>query len=376
VYVDTLAPANGFSSAELQRFSQLTDQVLYQLDLDTFGQPTDIDQNGHVIMLLTPAVNALSPAAKCSSQGYVAGFFDGTDLVTDPHSNHGEIFYSIVPDPTGTKSCAHTVAAVDDIVPATFLHELQHMISFGQHVVAHGGEAEEGWLDEGLSLIAEELGARYYEAKFPPPTGRTNAGQLFPDSAEAFISEKLFSSYEYLTLPDTVSLTLHSDDQGGLSWRGADWLLMRYAGDQHGAGLYATLDQSNLTGLANLSNAMGLPFPQLFANFSVALFTDSIPGTARTAVAPQFRFTSRNLRQLYQALFNAAQGEDGITRPFPISPRVLSLGAKLTGSMVPGTAAFFQLTTGTELVTLQFSTPDGHLFSGSLHSQVNVFRLF
>jgi hypothetical protein len=378
VYVDTLAPANGFSGAQLQGFSQLSDQVLYQLDLDAFGNPTDLDQNGHVILLLTPVVNALTNAADCNTEGYVAGFFIGTDLVSDPHSNHGEIFYSIVPDPSGTKSCAHTVASVDDIVPATFLHELQHMISFGQHAVAHGGDAEEGWLDEGLSLIAEELGARYYEAKFPPPTGRTNLNQLFPDSAEAFISEKLFSSYEYLTAPDTLSLTLHSDDQGGLTWRGGDWLLMRYVGDQKGSGVYATLDQSNLTGLANLASATGMPFPQLFGNFAVALFTDSLVGLPRATVPAQYRFSSRNLRQLYQALYNAAQGQDGITQPFPLAPRVLAAGAKLSGSMVPGTAAFFRLTAaaGSGSVTLQFSTPGGQQFPVSLHSQVNVFRLF
>src|SRR5262249_22082659 len=210
------------------------------------------------------------------------------------------------------------------IVPATFLHELQHMISFGQHAVAKAGNAEEGWLDEGLSLIAEELGAKYYEAKFPPPTGRTNANQLFPDSAEAFISEKLFSSYVYLTAPDTLSLTLHSDDQPGLSWRGGDWLLMRYVGDQAGSGVYLTLDQSNLTGLANLANAVGMPFPQLFGNFGVAVFTDSLLNLPRTTAPAQYRFSSRNLRQLYQALFNAAQGQDGITQPFPVTPRVLA----------------------------------------------------
>src|SRR5207245_5237781 len=156
----------------------------------------------------------------------------------------GEIFYSIVPDPGSTVSCRHTVAQVEGAIPSTFLHEVQHMISFGQHALVHGGHSEEGWLDEGLSLVAEELGARYYEAKFPPPSGRTNPNQIFPDSAENFIVGQLVDSYDYLTKPDTLSLTLHSDDEGGLSWRGGDWLLLRYVGDQKGAGVYATLVQS------------------------------------------------------------------------------------------------------------------------------------
>jgi hypothetical protein len=56
----------------------------------------------------------------------------------------------------------------------------------------------------------------------------------------------------------------------------------------------------------------------------------------------------------------------------------VAAGTKLNGSMVPGTAAFFQLSTaaGSGSVTLQFSTPDGQQFPVFLHSQVNVFRLF
>ena len=40
------------------------------------------------------------------------------------------------------------------------IHEFQHMISFNQHVLVRGGNAEETWLNEGLSSFAEELGGR------------------------------------------------------------------------------------------------------------------------------------------------------------------------------------------------------------------------
>jgi hypothetical protein len=105
VYVDTLAPPNGFTSSQLTGFGQLFDQTLFVLDLDAFGTPSDIDQNARVIMLLSPVVNGLVSASQCDSQGYIAGFFDGFDLVsTDTSSNRGEIFYSVVPDPNGTFS--------------------------------------------------------------------------------------------------------------------------------------------------------------------------------------------------------------------------------------------------------------------------------
>jgi hypothetical protein len=75
LYVDTLAPANGFTPAQLQAFGQLFDQTLYPIDTAAFGPPSDIDHNGRVIMLMSPAVNALTSASTCQTQGFVAGFF-------------------------------------------------------------------------------------------------------------------------------------------------------------------------------------------------------------------------------------------------------------------------------------------------------------
>src|SRR5690348_1772992 len=190
IYVDTLTPANGFTSSQLNAFGQLFDQTLYPIDTTAFGPPTDVDQNGHVIMLMTPVVNKLTSPTDCVKNGYIAGFFDEEDLgapPSDPNSNNGEIFYSIVPDPTGLSSCAHTADDVGFSVPSTFMHELQHLISFSQHVVVHNGSSEYGWLDEGLSIVAEELGSLYYEQKCPGTACRTNADQIFPDSSQGFV---------------------------------------------------------------------------------------------------------------------------------------------------------------------------------------------
>src|SRR5205823_240795 len=127
IYVDTLAPANGFTDTQLQAFGALFDHTLYPIDTLAFGPPTDVDQNGHVIMLMSQTVNALTTASECQTQGYVAGFFDEEDLgggTSDPNSNNGEIFYSIVPDPNGASSCAHGADDVGFSVPGTFVHEL------------------------------------------------------------------------------------------------------------------------------------------------------------------------------------------------------------------------------------------------------------
>ena len=377
IYMDAAAPTGGFTSDQLQAFGQLFDQTFYPIDTTAFGPPTDIDQNGHVIMLMTPVVNSLTTSSDCQTQGYVAGFFEEDDLggVGSADSNNGEIFYTVVPDPNGTKSCAHTVDDVGLDVPATFMHELQHLISFSQHVVARNGNPEYGWLDEGLSIVAEELGSLYYENKYPPPSGRTSPSQLFPDSSQGFIASFLYDSYQYALLPDTASVTLHDDSEDGFSWRGGDWLLMRWLGDQMGTGIFKKLDQNTLTGVANIESASGQPFPSLFANFGLSLFTDSIPNLPRATAPTVNRFTTRNVRQLWNRLFVTSSGSDV---PLSMPLQLFSIDTDTsTAIMDPGTGSYFRLDTPatSATVSIQFSGPGGSALPASLKPQLAIFRL-
>jgi len=379
LYVDTLTAANGFATGDLSGIGNLFDQTLYPIDINAFGQPSDIDQNGHLIMLMTPVVNALTPSADCKNSGYIAGFFTGYDLAsTSTDSNKGEVFYTVAPDPAGVSSCAHTVADIEFTVPATFLHEVQHLINFSQHVIVHNGsEAEEGWLDEGLSRIAEELGSLYYEQKFPPPSGRTNPLQLFPDSSQGFIGGVLTNSYAFLLKPDTATVTLHSDADDGLAWRGSVWLLMRWLGDVKGEEIYKRLEATTLTGTANIEAAAGESFQGLFADFGIALYTDSIPGVARSSIPQRDRFVTRNLRQLYAALFRAAGPSTDVPRAFPIVVQSIQANQGVSASMLPGTVSYYRVDTpaGSGPVQVRFATPAGVALGASLRPQVAIFRL-
>ena len=377
IYVDNAAPANGFTAQQLQDFGKYFDQTLYDLDLTAFGAPSDIDQNGHVIMLMSPVVNADTPASTCNTQGYVAGFFDQIDFVTsNSNSNQGEIFYSIVPDPTGTVSCSHSVTELGNSTPGTFLHELQHLINFSQHVVVSGGNDGASWLDEGMSIVAEELGSLYFEAKCPPPACRTNPSQIFPDSAQGFVANFLFDSYVYALRPDTASLTLHTDDQGGFSWRGGDWLLTRWLGDHSTPGFYQRLERGPAGGIADIEQAAGASFNQLFAQFGLTLYTDSLPGLPRNAVPAELRFVTRNVKQLWGRLFTISGPSTQIPRPDPIVPAAIGTSAT-SATLVPGTPTYYRLDTpaGTPAVTILFAPATGNSFSANLKPQVAIFRL-
>jgi hypothetical protein len=379
LYVDTLTAANGFATGDLSGIGNLFDQTLYPIDINAFGQPSDIDQNGHLIMLMTPVVNSLVTNADCQKDGYIAGFFTGYDLASrSTDSNQGEVFYTVAPDPAGVSSCAHTVSDIEFTVPATFLHEVQHLINFSQHVILHNAsEAEEGWLDEGLSRVAEELGSRYYERKFPPPTGRTNPLQLFPDSSQGFIGGVLTNSYAFLLKPDTATVTLHSDSDDGLAWRGSVWLLVRWLGDLKGEDIYKRLEATALTGTANIEAAAGESFQGLFADFGIALYTDSIPGVARSSIPQRDQFVTRNLRQLYAALFRAAGPSADVPRAFPIVVQSIPANQGVSASMLPGTVAYYRVDTpaGSGPVQVRFATPAGMALQASLRPQVAIFRL-
>ncbi|MGH7653447.1 MAG: hypothetical protein ACREN6_02175 [Gemmatimonadaceae bacterium] len=376
IYIDTLAPANGFTPTQLSNFGQLFDQTLYPIDTTAFGGPSDIDADGHIIMLMTPVVNADTPASTCASQGFVAGFFDSGDFGgSGTNSNNAEIFYSIVPDTTGSVSCAHGVGEVGNDVPGTFLHELQHLINYSQHVVIGGNAPSSSWLDEGMSIVAEELGSVYYEQKCPPPACRTNPAQLFPDSSQGFIQDFLYDSYQYAYLPDTATITLSTDDENGFSWRGGAWLFARWLGDQMGSSVYRQLEKGPSNGIADLQQVTGQSFPTLFSNFGIALYTDSLPGLPRTTAPPANRFVSRNVKQLWARLFTTSAGPDIPTA----SPLAL---VKITNDtstfvMLPGTMTFSRLDTPTNAatVTIQFSAPGGLPFSPLLFPQIAVFRL-
>ncbi len=377
------APPSGFADAQIAAFGNTFDLDLYTIDVATFGSPTDIDGNGRVIMLLSPIINALTPTDSCATQGYIAGFFDAIDLLPAQyqHSNGGEIFYALVPDPSATFSCAHTTTAVGTITPATFIHEFQHMISFGQHAILRSGNEEDAWLNEGLSHIAEELGSRYYERRFPSPTGRTDPGQEFPDSAQGFIAGDLYNSYHFLLDPtstaanDKASVSDWGSGDGTLVQRGAVWLFLRWLGDQQDSTIYGRLDQTTLTGVPNVESAAGgIPFPTLFGEYALALYTDSLPGVPRASIPPQFRFTSRNLRMFYG--IQNARNPTNFPVPFPIELKSLAPGTAVHSSMYPGTMDFYvlQAPTSGAATGLTFAPSTGSTFSSSLNAQVSVFR--
>lgn len=375
IYVDTAA-ASAFDDATIQSLGARLD-ALTPVVHDAFGAGSDVDANGRVLFLLTPVVNALVTAAECPSIGYVRGFFLGEDLTNAATSNASEIFYGYVPDPTGRWSCVHSADDVLADLPPTYVHELQHLVSFGEHVVARSGPTEEVWLNEGLSHLAEELGALYYEERFPAPLGRSSPAQIFPDSAGPFITPNLLASYRFLLTSAFYSLAGCAPGSFcTLAERGGTWLFLRWMADHLDAGFTRRLVQTSRTGRSNIEAASGEPLGQLLGDYAIAVVADSAVGAPRP-VSGRHRFTSRNLRQLYQALFEVFGLAGGVGRPFPIAPIVMEEGVAAFGTMRPSTAIYYRMGTrnSTPAVVLRLTDDALRPYSGGSGAQVSILRV-
>ena len=167
----------------------------------------------------------------------------------------------------------------------------------------------------------------------------------------------------------------HARERQALEERGAAWLFLRWLADQKDSTIFARLVQTNLTSVANVENVAAEPFPTLFGDWAIALWTDSIPGHPRSSVPPRNRFKSRNLRQIYHRLNSIAPTQ--FPRVYPLVPRSLAFGSGAESSMYPGTMEHFIVTTsGSDpAVGFRFARPDGQVFADALKAQLGVFRL-
>jgi hypothetical protein len=287
LYMDDAAPVPGLTDADIETLGELYDRVLYQTDVDFFGEPSDIDSNGRVMVLLSPTVNGLTPPG---SQGIVVGFFFGLDLF-DPNtpncpecdfSNDGELFYGLVPDPHGDFGDVRSRDRVLDVLPGVMIHETEHMINFNHKVfVNNRTDLEELWLSEGMAHMAEELGGDAADAG-----GDT-------DVANELYAINFGRADAYLQAPDTSSLTVVSGN-GTLGERGAAWLFLRWLADQYGDFIFRELAQAFENGVENIEDRTGETFFRLFADWSVAVWADdlNIPGLADRYQFPKWQLRS------------------------------------------------------------------------------------
>ncbi len=333
IYQDIDAPVGGLAAQDFQELGSVFDRELYRVATRAFGSESDLDRNGHVLILFTPIVNGMTETSQCS-QSFITGFFFPLDIDPmaegDNRSNQAELFYAIVPDPNGTLTCDHTVARVTRIVPVTFIHELQHMINFHQHVVVRAGNSEVTWLNESMSHMAEELAALHFEA-----LGQT-------DRFTAFSLGDLYNSYTYLRDPASYYL-LYSEGTGTLEERGAGWLFLRWLVDQFGLNVLRRLSETDLTSTENVVAATGEPMSKLLSDWFLANYVSDHPDI--NEIPDRLRYKTWNFRETYASLHS--QDRSLFDRPFPIVPPEFNGGIfDVSATVGGGSGAYFSVVQG------------------------------
>ena len=94
IYLDDhqLAGADAFTGDDIQQFGLLFDNYLYATDTTAFGRESDINGDGRIAILMTPAVNQLT--TDCTN-GRIVGYTFSNDLIPFAKgSNSREMFYT------------------------------------------------------------------------------------------------------------------------------------------------------------------------------------------------------------------------------------------------------------------------------------------
>jgi hypothetical protein len=359
VVADTANPVGGFTDVEYRSIGVTFDTLVDPVDRAAFGAPTDIDNNGHVILFFTRAVNELTTSG---SGSVVLGFFYQRDLfpkATAPGpcagSNVGELFYLLVPDSTGAvNSNKRTKNQVITFTNGTVAHEYQHLINASRRMYVNGAGTsfEEKWLDEGLAHTAEEL--NFWRASGRSPRSNLDAS-IFSDpkvaAAYATFQTNNFRRYQtYLQRPETQAPIGFDSGDDDLQTRGAIWNFLRFAADHLPVAsenaFWFSLVNSKTSGINNLTNALGAAPNSLLRDWAISVFLDD----NAAGVDPRFQEPSWNVRSILAA---------GTSAPFPLVTRPLADGVSTSVQLAGSGVSFMRFSVASGQDALLTVTSNG-----------------
>ena len=123
-------PAGGFVTQDFDDMASDFDDSIYATLIDYFGEPTDMDANSRIVVVISKVLNEF---------GGLSGFAGSTDLVPVgicPSSNEGEYYYSVAPDPTGVHGTPLSLEQSRRQTRGLLAHESAHIIQLGRRMMA------------------------------------------------------------------------------------------------------------------------------------------------------------------------------------------------------------------------------------------------
>lgn len=229
IYVD--APPDRWQ-ARIDSLGRAFDDHIVPVNTSLFGETTDLDGNGVVLVVMTPELVEAGGT-----------YCDGI------RSSRTEVFYA-------KWNPADPIAAP----LATLAHEHQHVINASHHLRTRGEVGDERWLNEGLSYVAETKNA-YWRSPLVRVwqflNGQNGGVSMFPFQFDGAFADE----YQMFFL---------------------------YLGDRFGEGAYLRLEENGRAGVPNVEHVTRVPFDSLMRDWFVA---NALNGQG-LEVPPRYRYTT------------------------------------------------------------------------------------
>jgi hypothetical protein len=254
------------SGSLVQDLINTFDDRIFPLTSRRVGRASDVDGDGRFTILFSSWLDHLG-----GGRHPVDGFVRVADLdpaYRPPFGNHCDMMYLN----TALKAGPHLRTIV--------AHEYMHAVVFSQKTLrgprdGQRGLEEEGWLDEAMAHIVEDL------------HGFSTSNIAYRVSA-------------FLTCPERYQLVVDDYYAADLfrshGNRGSTYLFLRWCADRYGPDLLSTLVHSDLRGAASLEEVTGSTFADLYRRWSLALFTSGLERAQEKTGADHDGFRSINMR--------------------------------------------------------------------------------
>lgn len=290
------ASAKNITTANIETMLDEFSNTTFGTITNTYGAPSDVDNDGKVIFLFTHLVDQV---------GGVAGFYASSSLFPTSQGGDGNVADMMFISPT------QEIASYE----ALLAHEFQHLINFNQHVLVENGDAEESWLNEGLSHVAEDLVGGHIDG------GNTD-----------LVSD-------FMSTPEKYALTGDAALNSGI--RGAAYLFVRGLMESFGSNVPGRLVKTNKVNTANVEALSGQTFDAVYQTFVSRLFLSGNNLSSDATLNYTFQYfteSQTNKRSL----------------PMPSEQTLDDQTTSVSGNLRPASSTYLRLTgTGTKTIQIQ-----------------------
>jgi hypothetical protein len=292
---DVNNPAGGFTTADYAQLAQMFDGGIYAANEDYFGEPTDIDGNGRIVIVITAELN---------KEQNVLGRVFSVDLFPDQcpgGSNGGEYFYGIAPDSSGSVGMKFSVEDAKEYYPIIIAHELTHVIQLGRRSRAPGATGYQTiWELEGQATLAEEIVGHRITGNRPGQNYGFGVAWNQPQQTPIdwyiapIVDLVYYFGFQAVQAPPVSGAPEQcgwfNQTEGGnnlgpclgrRSIYGVSWSFLRWLSDHFGPsfpggeqGLHRAMIMDTRTGFATMERVTGRPMAELLAQWSAMLYLD------------------------------------------------------------------------------------------------------